>query len=168
MVTTRIYLLRHGIAVPHGTPGVDDDDRTLTPKGESRVKKIALGLKRIDVEPGTIVTSPLPRARRTAEIVARVLKREDSLVEDDVLTPRSSAASIREWLDARDEDRLMLVGHNPVLGSLLGLLIGLTTETPPFELKKGGIAEVRARPEFPGSYQLQWLATPRLLRHEAG
>src|SRR4051812_2946190 len=41
---TELYILRHGIAYPHGTPGMADDDRPLTPKGEERCKQISKGL----------------------------------------------------------------------------------------------------------------------------
>ena len=66
----QLYLLRHGLAVPHGTPGIEDDDRPLTPDGERRVRPIGRGLKRLKVKVVRIATSPLPRALKTAQIVA--------------------------------------------------------------------------------------------------
>ncbi len=39
-----LYILRHGIAVDPGTPGIPDDERPLTPKGEKRMRQIARGL----------------------------------------------------------------------------------------------------------------------------
>ena len=159
---SRLYLLRHGIAIPHGTPDVADDDRPLTPKGESHVREIAAGLREIGVEPGVIISSPLPRARQTAEIVFEVLGLENRLQNDDILRPGSNAASIHDWLRTRDDDCLMLVGHNPNLTALIGLLIGFPDPNLPFELKKGGLAELRHDQDNP--FRLQWLATPKLLR----
>src|SRR6267154_2788646 len=95
----RLYLLRHGIAVAHGTPGVAETDRPLTPKGEKRVRQIAEGLERLGIEPDRILTSPLPRARRTAEIVAEVLGLEDRLEIADALRAGRSAGSIRTWVE---------------------------------------------------------------------
>jgi len=46
---TELYVLRHGIAVPHGTPGIAEDDRPLTPEGEKRMKQIGKGLRRLDL-----------------------------------------------------------------------------------------------------------------------
>src|SRR3954470_5009214 len=103
----RLYLVRHGIAVPHGTPGIADDDRPLTDEGEKRMKQVAKGLRHLGVQPDRIVTSPLPRARRTAEIVAEVLDLESALEDADALRAGNSAASIREWLHSRPEPNLM-------------------------------------------------------------
>ncbi len=36
-----LYVVRHGIAVDPGTPGIPDDERPLTPKGEKRMREIA-------------------------------------------------------------------------------------------------------------------------------
>jgi phosphohistidine phosphatase len=159
---THLFLLRHGIALPHGSPGVSEDARPLTPEGERRIGQIGEGLLRVGVEPDRIVTSPLPRARRTAEIVAEILGRDDRLENADALRPGASAVSIREWLLTRDEERLMLVGHNPNLSELIGLLLGLPRDLDSLELKKGGVAALRS--DGRGQYWLKWLATPRLFR----
>ena len=161
MSLTHLYVLRHGIAVPHGTPGVAESDRPLTPKGEEHVEQVAEGLERLELRLDRIVTSPLPRARRTAEIVAEVLDLEDRLENSDALRAGAPPTSIRDWLAARPEQRLMIVGHNPDLTELVALLLGLPGE-PPFELKKGGLAALRSNPA--GGFVLHWLATPRLVR----
>lgn len=158
----RLYLVRHGIALPHGTPEVADDDRPLTSKGEKRVELISKGLRRLGVKPDRIVTSPLPRARTTAEIVAGVLGLEAELEDSHSLRPEATAGSLRDWLGAREEEQLMLVGHNPNLTELLGLLAGITGDLLPFVLKKGGVAALRD--DGKGRSTIQWLATPRLIR----
>ena len=157
-----LYICRHGIAVPHGTPGVCEEDRPLTPSGEKRMKQIGRGLRKLDITPQRIATSPLPRALRTAEIVAKALGLEDEIDVTAALTADRTAAEIRAWLEARSEDELMIVGHNPSLSDLLSLL--LTGRERPLlcELAKGGIAAVAMRTA--GTAQLDWLARPRLLR----
>ncbi len=158
----RIYLVRHGIAVPHGIPGFREDERPLTPEGELEMFKIATGLRRLKVKPDRIVTSPLPRARRTAEIIAGALGREDRLEVAEVLSSGSPPATIKDWLATREEPRIMLVGHNPDFTDLLGLLLGLSEHQICFELKKGGVAALTGDPR--GRYGLHWLATPKLFR----
>jgi phosphohistidine phosphatase len=162
MPLNRLYILRHGIAAPHGTPGVPEADRPLTPRGEDRIKDVARGLRRLELDLERIVTSPLPRARRTAEIVADSLGLGDRLEDADELRAGAAARSIRDWLSGRPEGRLMIVGHNPDLTDLVALLLGLSGGTAPFELKKGGVATLRSAPA--GGFALDWLATPRLLR----
>ena len=158
----RLYLLRHGIAVPHGTAGVRDEDRPLTPVGEARVKQVAECLERWGDRPDRVVASPLPRARRTAEITAAVLGVSDRLELAEVLEPGVPARQIRDWLTARDEASLMLVGHNPNLSDLLALLIGLPEGAPALALKKAGVAALEGDPR--GHSQLKWLATPKMMR----
>ncbi|MGH7321735.1 MAG: SixA phosphatase family protein, partial [Candidatus Rokuibacteriota bacterium] len=85
----KLLLIRHAIAVPRGTPGIPDDHRPLTPKGERRFRKAARGLARIMRRPTALLTSPLPRARRTAEIAAKAWGRikpttESALVSGSV------------------------------------------------------------------------------------
>ncbi|MBM3462072.1 MAG: phosphohistidine phosphatase SixA, partial [Armatimonadetes bacterium] len=65
-----LYILRHGIAYDHGHPDYpDDDSRPLTPKGRRRTRRIARGMRDLGLRFDAILTSPLPRARQTAEIV---------------------------------------------------------------------------------------------------
>ncbi len=87
-----------------------------------------------------IVTSPLPRARRTAQIVAQELGLIDKLETSSALSAGTDAESLRDWLRERSEERLMIVGHNPAFSDLVGLLILGEVGKFPFELKKGGLA----------------------------
>jgi phosphohistidine phosphatase len=166
IIMNQLYLLRHGIAVPHGTPEMQDDDRPLTSKGEKRMRQIGRGMRRLGLDLDRIVTSPLPRARRTAEIVADALGLADLLEDSDALRPDRSAAMIRDWALGRPEKNLMLVGHNPSFSDLIGLLIAGEHAPQVGELKKGGLATLVARPE--SGFQLDWLAPPRILRRLSG
>ena len=60
---TDLFILRHGIAIPHGTPGIADDERPLTSKGERRIHQVGRGLAALRLGVEKIVTSPLPRPR---------------------------------------------------------------------------------------------------------
>jgi phosphohistidine phosphatase len=166
-----LYILRHGIAVDPGTPGIPDDERPLTPKGRRRMRQIARALRRLDLRLDKIVTSPLPRAAATAEIVADELDAEDRLETADVLRAGSDARAIRDWLRERTEDRLMIVGHNPGLTDLITLLVLGATNGPwtqVCELKKGGIAALRPSAASADRFDLVWAATPGLIRRLSG
>lgn len=163
----RLFILRHGIAVPHGSPDFADDDRPLTTKGERRMREVGYGLKRLGFKVDRIVTSPLPRAYRTAEIVARVLGDPDRLETSDALRASQSAAQIGDWIATRAEDSLMIVGHNPALSELIGLLVAGDAALPICELRRGGLAALVGRPESPGRWAVDWIARPRLLRRVA-
>jgi len=162
---TELFVLRHGIAVPSGSTDLPDDERTLTPKGRKRMREIGRGLRRLGVAPERILASPLPRAWETAEIVAGVLGMSDRLEASEMLRADRDAATIRDWIHTRTEDRLMIVGHDPALSELLGLLVTGTTDFPLCELKKGAVAALSTRAE--GGFTLDWIAPPRILRRLA-
>ena len=61
--------MRHGPAEDVAASG-RDFDRALTGAGRARVVRVAEVLKREGEIPSTVWTSPLARARATAEIVA--------------------------------------------------------------------------------------------------
>src|SRR3954468_10939017 len=65
----RIYLVRHGDAVPEEDAG-SDRDRWLSPRGREAVRILGRLLRESRVEPNAIVCSPLPRAVQTAELLA--------------------------------------------------------------------------------------------------
>ena len=158
----QIYLMRHGQAIEPGTPEFEDDDRPLTRIGEKRVAEIAEGLRLLDMNLERIVSSPLPRAQRTAEIVAESLHARTILEIDDALRADRDAESIRSWLGNRHEERIMLIGHNPTFSELLSLLILNKTEPLICDLRKGSVAALCA--EETAEYRLDWLARPRLVR----
>ena len=160
----RLLILRHGIAVPHGSPDFADDDRPLTPKGEKRMRQIGYGLKRCGLNIDRIVSSPLPRAYRTAEIVARVLGNPDLLVTADELRASETASSIAAWVAAQVDEELMIVGHNPAFSELVGLLVAGKSKGPLCELRRGGIAALAPRADDPTKWIIEWIARPRLIR----
>jgi phosphohistidine phosphatase len=162
-----LYLLRHGIAVPHGTPGIADDDRPLTTKGEHRTLQVGRGLAAFGLKIDRIVTSPLPRALRTAEIVARELGQQHQVEISEALTASQGPEAVREWLEGRAEEHLMLVGHNPSISELVGLLVLGETHKLTLELKKAGMAALFRGPDRRSRYELLWTAPPRLLRQLA-
>ena len=157
-----LFLVRHGIALPHGTPDMSDDERPLTDEGEKEVRKVGKGLVRLKVAPDRIVTSPLPRARRTAEIVADRMGLESALEDADALRAGRSAESIRDWLKERTESSLMIVGHDPAFSDLIGLLVTGQRGPTLCYLDKAGVAAFETG--MGGEMVIRWIATPKLLR----
>src|SRR6184192_1996819 len=83
----KLCFLRHGEADwPNWNK--PDDDRPLTERGRKEMKRVAKFLERLKFSAATILTSPLPRASQTAEIVAECLgielKTEPALATDSM------------------------------------------------------------------------------------
>lgn len=162
----RLFLMRHGIAVARGTPEIADDDRPLLPKGTKRTRVIADGLRALDLGIRLIVSSPLPRALATAEIVADALGPETVLEIDEVLRPSTDASTLLDWIHTRSETRILAVGHDPALSELVALLATGEHSRGSMPLKKGGVAAFRRRAG--GGFTLDWLARPKLFRNLLG
>lgn len=160
----RLYLLRHAIAVPRGTPGYPNDDRPLTEEGVRRMTRAAEGVRKVIPAPDVILTSPLVRAHHTARIVARALSCEKKVHVTRSLLPSASVeetlAGLVEFAGAAD---VMLVGHEPAMGVLAARLLGASR--PMLEFKKGslGAVEIERLPTRTHG-RLLWLLTPRQLR----
>ena len=129
-----LYLMRHGIAVAADDLGViQDKERPLTSKGSKRIRRAARGIRRLGIEFDGILTSPLLRARQTADIVAAALDLQSRLEEIPELAPECSVEQLIICLTRyQDRDHLLLVGHQPLLGQTLAGLIELKprNETP--------------------------------------
>jgi phosphohistidine phosphatase len=163
-----LYLLRHGIAAPRKDSGNESDaDRPLTAQGMKRMRKAAKGVRRLGISFDKILTSPLIRARQTAEIVAAALDLQDRVEDVAVLAPDSSIQDLFSALaDHGGKEHLLLVGHEPFLGSIASRLL---THDPKRSItvvfKKGGLCRIevdRLPPNAPGT--LHWLLTPKQLR----
>lgn len=138
-----ILLVRHGIAVPSGTPGIADPDRPLTRRGVARTRAIARALARLELDADRLLTSPLPRAARTAEILADAWDMRDRLETCDWLAPDADGHALAAALAARTERRLVLVGHNDGLSELVGVLAVGRPRPLWARLRKGGAARLR-------------------------
>lgn len=158
-----LYLVRHGIAAERGDAWPDDAKRPLTDEGVRRLRKIAAGLSAIDARFDLILTSPLVRARQTAEVLAARMTPQPPIVTTEALSPGAAHAALLDELAKQTRRRrIALVGHEPGLGVLASRLIGLRQA---LAFKKGAIAriDVAALPPT-GPASLQWFLTPKLLR----
>lgn len=120
-----IYLLRHGIA-EDPRPGGTDEERRLTEEGIARLRKAARSWQKLVEGPDLIVTSPYPRARQTAEILADATDHGFELREHDGLVPHGrteDAVTLLEGELLSGTGSVAIVGHEPHLGYLLGSLL---------------------------------------------
>jgi phosphohistidine phosphatase len=156
-----LYLVRHAIAADRGDEWPDDGKRPLTPKGIQRFRAVVQGLKRMGVLPDLVLTSPLVRAKQTAEILADGLTPHPPVVTAESLAPGGSQASFVEDIGKHPKAvHIACVGHEPDLGQLAARLIGARR---PLAFKKGGVCCIDLE-AVNGPGHLVWFAPPRLLR----
>src|SRR5277367_2600150 len=122
MTVMRIFLVRHGDAVPEDEVG-SDRDRYLSPRGREAARVLAKLLREQEIAPDAIVCSPLPRAVQTAELLAAGLDFLGAINSLRCLEPSAQPnVASREVMAAGNA--VIVVGHEPSISSLAALLIG--------------------------------------------
>ena len=160
----RIILFRHGPAGQRDPVRWPDDRlRPLTPRGVRRTRLAAAGIRRLEPHLGAILTSPLLRALTTAELLKEQAAQAD-LETLEALVPGGPPHAVVGILAARPTTRdIALVGHEPDLGQLAGLL--MFDESVAIGLKKAGACAIEfAEGVRPGAGNLTWFLPPRVLR----
>ncbi len=164
-----VLLLRHAIAAERDRLRWPDDAlRPLTARGQRRFRQAAIGLGWLAGPPDEVWSSPLRRARETAEIATARAGWPGALT-CVALRPGTSAATLAAKLAARFDEhpalqRIALVGHEPDLGRFIAWAIDAKAGAA-LTLRKGGAALLEFDgPVRAGRATLHWLATPRLLR----
>ena len=155
----KVIFLRHGIAADREAWSGDDGGRPLTPDGIERMKRQARRLAEFLPEIKTIVTSPLVRARETAEILAKELKSKNPLVEDERVIDLSARTLAHILETHHDAETIVLVGHEPTMSETISELIGGGS----IELKKAAIACVELPDRYVMRGELIWLIPPKML-----
>ncbi len=154
-----LYFLRHGQSVPRSEWDGEDASRPLTQAGISSLAHSAWTLARLKVSPDVLITSPLERAQRTAEIVAPALGLEGKLSTANSLGRGFGMKDLRRLLREHSQaDAVMLVGHNPEFTTVIHKLTGAHVV-----LSKGGLARVHLSARKSRSAELVWLLQAREL-----
>lgn len=153
----QLFLVRHAEAVEHGSAG-SDAARELTPRGAARFRECVRGLAHLEVRLGRVLTSPLVRARQTADLLLPL--GEESLVPE--VCEELAAPPSPGLLQRLAGETVALVGHEPWIGALAGLLATGAPEAA-LPMKKGAVAWLEGHPSF-GAMHLIAFLPPRVLR----
>ncbi len=105
----RVYLVRHGQA----EPGQPDDLRRLTPRGREQARLVALHLDAEHAGPDAVVSSPLLRARETAEEISRAFGIAPEV--DERLAPGATPEDVQAAVAGRGQT-VVAIGHEPDFG----------------------------------------------------
>jgi phosphohistidine phosphatase len=120
--TLKLYVMRHGPA-EDTAPSGRDFDRALTPSGRSRVETVAEELSKKGEAPRLILTSPLVRAVQTADIVHVICKPQGPVEVRREISPSGDLDGLVREMVAAGARRVMLVGHEPDVSSLVSRLV---------------------------------------------
>jgi len=124
----RVFLVRHAEAVP----GEPDELRRLTTAGRDAAR--SLGERLAGEHPTAVVSSPLLRARETADLIAHACKLEATA--DDNLAPGATADALRAATTGKG-GIVIAVGHQPDCSEIVFALTERDVSFPP-----AGVAEL--------------------------
>jgi phosphohistidine phosphatase len=137
----QLWVLRHAEAEPHGTR--PDAERTLTARGERQARAAGAAVARMGVEFEAVLFSPKVRAMETAKLAAQsagAVLGEPIREHPPLAVGYDAIQALSDLAELAADARLMIVGHEPDLASVIGDLTGAAVG-----LKKGGLAVVRLR-----------------------
>jgi phosphohistidine phosphatase len=153
----QLFVIRHAAAAAPRARTVDAA-RPLTRKGRRRWKRAVRGLEKLGLRFDRVYHSPWLRALETADALAALVDGETVVTKE--LTHRPTPA----LLEQLEGDRVALVGHQPWLGELVGLLVfGDARERARLILKEGSVLSLDGKPR-PGGMTIRALLPPRVLR----
>lgn len=137
-MSKEIILVRHGKAEDRAA-GRSDASRQLTEEGKDEFSAFISSIKNnLETDKSvSIWTSPMVRARQTAEILSNQMK-WPNIEEKDFLVTGDFTALMEEVNALDSNTRVVCVGHKPIQGSWVRVL---TKSTYAFE--KGGVALIR-------------------------
>ena len=162
-----LYFLRHGLAVERGEfDYANDAARPLTPKGKKQLRAAAAALGAMGLGFDVILSSPLVRARQTAEIIAAELGSKNRPGLADELKPGGTAKKLVQKIRGLKPApaNLLLVGHEPDFSELISRFV-TGRAGGGFALKKGGLAKLEIVRLRDGKCAvLAWLLTPAQLK----
>jgi phosphohistidine phosphatase len=155
-----LYLIRHAEAGDRERWEGDDAERPLTEAGHEQAQLLAAGLQQRGVTLEVVVTSPLVRARQTAEGVAENWNEPAPELQACAdLAPGGKPKKVAKFVTALEAEAVALVGHMPDLGELAGWLLGSRKVT--LDFAKAGVALIRFENAVgKGAGELAWMVTP--------
>jgi phosphohistidine phosphatase len=162
-MSVELYIVRHAIAAERGPEWPDDTKRPLTERGIERFKEVVDGLVWLGVEIDVVITSPLVRAKQTAQLLSAGFPAKPPIKTVDALAPGHVPAEVMEQVAREGSGRshVAIVGHEPDLGELTGWLLGTRRAVP---IKKGGACRLDLDTLTSRHGTLAWHLQPKVLR----
>ncbi len=153
----QLFFLRHADADPNEDGSISDEKRQLTEKGLKQARQLARMLKTWEVAPTRLYSSPLMRAKQTADIVAEAVKVSVAVRRE--LAPGFDAEAVNILTrDMHGDASVMFVGHEPDFSAIIGQLIGGGRVV----MKKCGLARLDIIDTNPLRCELAWMIPPKV------
>ena len=154
-----LYILRHAEA---GANIISDYERRLTLHGHEQAKSMGHFCLEHQAVPEIILTSPVVRAKQTAEEVVAVFKKGELIEVPWMACGMDPNIALEELPAYRKFESVMIVGHEPDLSCLMAMLLGLKNATS-LDVKKASLTVIEVKRFFFGAGVLKWSIPSELL-----
>jgi phosphohistidine phosphatase len=150
-----VYIFRHARADFR----TKDEDPPVSKEGEAEaIRVIELANQRFGFKPTAVVSSPVLRAKQTAELARKQLGMKSTVIDQCLLGDSEPAEVVKFLSKFRKEDKIVLVSHMPLIFELLYALVGGRGDV---ELLNASIAAVSFKGKAAeGKGKLTWLIQP--------
>ena len=152
----KLYLVQHANAASKQV----DPERSLTEQGRQDIQKVAAFIRALSLGVYYLWHSTKKRSIQTAEILAEAVRIEKTKTARDGLAPNDDASSLKNELDAVQQD-VMIVGHLPFLSNLASLLLAGSESADTVAFKQGGIVSLSRSED--NQWQINWMVIPEIL-----
>ncbi len=156
-----VYVFRHGDAETKAESlDKTDESRRLTLKGRDQAKNVCEQAKKLGAIPSVILSSPLERAKQTAEIVREIFNTKSELRIDSCLEPDAKPEEIYHMLKKLSKkDEVILVTHLPILGHFISDFVNWKDVWTNLEMNNGAMMKISSQKTMPrkGSGTVFWL-----------
>lgn len=153
-----LYILRHAEAE---SKIIADYGRRLTTHGHEQAKTMGLFCFEREIFPEMILTSPVIRAKQTAEGVMTMLQKGE-LIEVPWMAcgmyPENALQELRAYKNFKS---VMMVGHEPDLSRFIAVLLGMNVAA--LEIPKSSLTALILKKWEAGGAILQWLLPVELI-----
>lgn len=165
----QILLLRHAKS-DWDDESLKDFDRPLAKRGLDDAPRMGTFVRKLNNKPTIIISSPAARAKETTLLFAKAAKCEEGIIE---WKPELYYGTSADYLDAiknvpNNCERVLLVGHNPLIENTAGTLVG---ESNSISIRMPTAALVMLTTYAPtwkhvnwGTCELNWMMIPKALK----
>ena len=142
----------------------DDRDRPLTDKGRKVQSDVSRWLRKRDLAPTLVLTSPWTRAAQTAAILAEVARVAHPPVPCEPLADTPDLIRLQDFVGDQPEGAIVaLVGHSPWMEELASILLGGSAASLSMDFPKSGLMGIELGRLEPGAGELRFFVRPKMV-----
>jgi phosphohistidine phosphatase len=142
----------------------DDRDRPLTDKGRKVQSDVSRWLRKRDLVPTLVLTSPWTRAAQTAQILVEVARVSQPPVPCEPLAEDPDLIQLQDHVGEQPGNAIVaMVGHSPWMEELAAILLGGSAAGVQMDFPKSGVMGMQLDGLEPGSGELHFFVRPKMV-----